>query len=410
MRKFFIIFMWLVVLLAIGWTIYKSQSGSNQAGQPPVSSGQTGAAYADVPWKHLQHVPQFDLKNQENETFDSATLAGQPYAVSFFFATCPSICRDLNAQVKRLNDRLKNETINFVSITVDPRTDTPAILKRYAQDYDADPARWSFLTGQMYEIEKIGEHVFRVVIDKATHTDNILLVDKWGRYRDRFKWDDPYDMARFVKVAKDLAAETKPPLDKTISTRNVLAGIKPNDYGTVPWLYEFHLTNAKGEPFFSRDLTGKVWLANFFFTSCPGICKQQNQYLLGLQQRLVDHPCQIVSISTDPKTDTPGVLDRFATELGANRSSWQFCTGPDKLTKRIGTEFFTAQSSGEHHSSLLFVVDKWGNVRGEFDWQDPAAEGKMLKLIDQLNAEMIPPASFTKIRANMDSAKSESGE
>jgi cytochrome oxidase Cu insertion factor (SCO1/SenC/PrrC family) len=389
-NKILPITLWIMAICFLIIVVYFRQiafeplpSTTGNSGDPP------GAVLIDVPWKHLPDVDRFQLKDQTGNPFDSADLVGKPYLVSFFFATCPSICRDLNSQVKRLNDQLEKEDVTFISITVDPENDTPEVLGRYAQDYDADPQRWVFLTDQMYKIKQLGEQVFRVVVDKDTHTDNILLVDRWGRYRDRFKWDDPYDMKRLLQVVKDVAAEQDPPLEKSVHTRNVLAGREPINFNQVPWIREFHLTERSGETFFSRDLTGHVWIANFFFTSCPEICKKQTAYLRNMRERLGDRAPLIVSISTDPTNDSLEVLRKFADQQEAD-DRWLFCTGPQTLINRIGSEFFHAQAAADHHSSLLYIVDRWGQVRGNFDWQDPAAEPKMLQLIEQLESETRP--------------------
>ena len=141
-------------------------------------------------------------------------------------------------------------------------------------------------------------------------------------------------------------------------------------------------------------MTGQVWIANFFFTTCPGICQKQNEYLSGLQDRLQEHPATIVSISTDPSTDTPAVLSSYAKKFAADDEKWLFCTGEDRLIRRISSEFSKAHAAADHHSSKLFVVDRWGNVRGSFDWQQADQEVAMLGLIDQLNAETQPPATW----------------
>ena len=213
MRKVLPIILWLAVVVVGGAMLYRNYFGSPQ--QQIQTMGPT-ATIVPVKWEHLPSIDRFKLTDQNGEEFDSAKLAGKPYAVSFFFATCPSICRDLNAQVQRLNQQLKKTDITFVSVSVDPDNDTPEVLNRYAKDYGATADRWSFVTGQMYQLKELGEQQFRVVIDRDYHNDNILLVDKWGRYRDRFKWDDPYDMKRFLKVFKEVDAETEVPLGKTI--------------------------------------------------------------------------------------------------------------------------------------------------------------------------------------------------
>ena len=397
MSKVLPIMLWIMVFIFGGITFFflnKKDGGvSDLPPNNPLSiEAKKGAAYGQLPWKHCQNIPPFTLTNQNNEKFDSAELAGRPYVVSFFFAECPGICRDLNTQIKTLRERVGDPEMAFVTISVDPKNDTPEVLNRYAADFDADPKDWVFLTGQLSDIRAVGEQSFRVIVDRDIHTEDILLVDRWGRYRDRFKWNDAYDTKRFLSVAKDVLAETKPPLEETFLSRNMMASAIPSDLSSIKWIREFHLTDQDNQPFFSRDLTGQVWIGNFFFTTCPGICPEQTRYLAALQKRLGDdHPAHIVSISSDPNTDTPAVLSQYANEIGADTDSWTFCTS-DKpiLIKRIGGEFFKAHSDGGHHSSRLFVVDRFGNVRGDFDWQDPADEVKMLELIDQLNEELVP--------------------
>lgn len=350
-----------------------------------------GRVFENVPWKHLPDVPRFQLTDQTGADFGSEQLDGRVYAVCFFFATCPSICRDLNRQVQRLNEQLSGVEISFLSITVDPDNDTPDVLHRYAADFAAQPPRWFFLTGPMHRIKELGEHVFRVeVIDKENHTDNILLVDKWGRWRDRFVWDDAWDMKRFVRVAREAAQETAVPWDRSFDTRNVLAGKPPMDWKSVPWIREFFLTRSDESSFYSRDLTGDVWIANFFFTNCTGICVPQGEYLSALSERLPDHRVKFVSLTTDPQTDTPQRLAEYARRRRADPVRWYFCTGDPLLIRRIGEEFFRAPISGDHHSSRLFVVDRWGRVRGDFDWQDGMEEARMMRLINDLLAETEP--------------------
>ncbi len=349
-----------------------------------------GRAFAEIPWKYLPDIGRFKLIDQNGNKFDSADLTGQAYVVSFFFASCPTFCLDLNKELERVNSALKKTDIRFLTLTVDPENDTPERLRTYADQFDAEPERWAFLTGQKYQLVEVGEHMFDVPVDPDTHTDNIMLVDKWGRYRDRFKWDQPNDMRRFIDVAKEVAAETEPPLNEMVRTRNVMAGVKPSDRNEAPWIRDFHLTERSGKPFFSRDLVGDVWIGNFFFTTCPGICKKQTEYLRDLQKRLGDQAPTVVSITTDPQTDTPEQLRKFADKLNADNDKWLFCTGKLSLIERIGAEFFGAQASGGHHSSLLYVVDRWGVMRGQFDWEKAEEEIEMLRLIEQLKLETRP--------------------
>ncbi len=396
------VILWIAVLIsaaAVYWNSYPPtepitvvfDTGSDANELTPV-----GAVFRQVPWKHLPTIPRFELTDQTGQTFDSAELAGKAYVVNFFFSSCPTICREFNAKVAEMNEKLKTSDIRFVSLTVDPTNDTPAVLERYAQDFGAKRDRWVFLTGDGYKIRQLGEIGFRENVELGTHTESLLLVDRWGRYRDRFKWDDPIDMKRFIHVAREVAAETAPPLDDIFRTRNAMAGLETKDFRTVPWIREFRLTERSGETFYSKDMTGKVWLASFFFTSCPGICKEQNAYLNGLQNRIKDKDVTLVSITTDPNYDSPSVLTKYANDLGADAKRWLFCNGNQLYTKRIGSEFFGAVAGSGHHSSMIFLVDRWGNVRGEFDWQKPNDEVALLKMIDELNRETVPPSKFER--------------
>jgi cytochrome oxidase Cu insertion factor (SCO1/SenC/PrrC family) len=397
------VLLWSLVALIAAGMIYLSSPSRENPSEPkqPLTTGansessdlivdEHGRAFAEVPWEYLRDVDRFKLKDQNGDEFDSADLNGEVYAVSFFFATCPSFCLDLNKQLDQTNSALRGTDIRFLTLTVDPKNDTTEKLRTYANQFGAEPDRWAFLNGQRHQLEQVGEHTFDVPIDPETHTDNIFLVDKWGRYRDRFKWDQPYDMKRFVEVAKELAAETEPPFGKVIKTRNVMAGTVP-DSNKIPWVRDFHLTERSGKPFFSRQLTGEVWIANFFFTMCPGVCPRQSRYVRDLQKRLGQSSPKMVSISTDSQTDTPEVLREYATNLEADDDNWLFLTGDPNFIKRIGVEFFKANADGGHHSSLLFVVDRWGEVRGEFDWEKASEETEMLALVEKLRAETRPP-------------------
>lgn len=380
--------LWGLVLVA-GLLVLRQRMGTAPRPAVLVPAG-SGAVMADVPWKHLPDVPAFSLVNQAGETVSSESLDDRVYALYFFFSTCPSICRDLNRQIENLSRQMSGDDIRFLGISVDPVVDQPEVLARYAADFGAVPPRWQMLTGPLHRIRELGEHGLRVTIDREIHTDNILLVDRWGRYRDRFTWDDPTETKRFVETARRLIAEKSVPLEATVRTRNALAGVRPGNWKTAPWIREFELVDQSGEGFFSRDLTGQVWVGSFFFTRCPTVCREQNRYLAGLMQRTSDLRFPLVSITTDPSHDRPGVLQQYAGELGADVSRWKFLTGDPLLTRRTAAEFFRAEAGAEHHSSLLFVVDRWHRVRGRFDWQKPEDEAAMLELIRGLQSEETP--------------------
>jgi len=369
-----------------GYTILKNVvGGGDQNTTAPVD----GRAFATTSWNYFPQVKPFELTDQSGQKFSSTELAGKPYAISFFFSNCNTICEQLNRKIQSLADEFDDEEMMFVSITCDPKNDTPEVLARYAENFEADPKQWRFLTEQMYKIQAVGRD-FDVTLDLNSHTDDIMLVDKWGRFRDRFTWDDPIELARFEKVAKELLKESEPPIGEEIRTRNVLAGV-PHDKRKKKWLDEFFLVDHEGHDFYSRDLTGEVWIGSLFFSNCTVTCRQQNEYLSALWDRTSDRSIKFVSISTDPLVDTPAVLREYRRSLGIETESWKFLTGNGNYIRRVSEEYFTeALTNGRHHSNKLFVVDKWGGVRGSFDWQEQGAEARMLELVDRLLVEASP--------------------
>ncbi len=352
-----------------------------------------GRVIVETPWKRLPQVKPFVLTERSGQEFDSRSLAGRPYVLSFFFTTCPTICRDLNRQIGVLANRFKESDVTFIGLSVDARTDTPEVLRAYASDFDADPERWLMMTTQQqFKITEIATQQLNTLVDEGHHTGDIFLIDRWGRFRDRFSWDNPEEMKRFGQVLQEVLAETEPPLDKVIATRNVHAGI-PHQLLPVTWLRDFQLTDQQGELFFSRDLTGQAWVGSFFFTRCGTVCPQQNAWLAKLQPDIEGRGARLVSISTDPEFDRPDVLRPYARNLQASKD-WKFLTGDEAYIQRIGSEFLGLPVHGEHHSSLLAIVDRWGNVRARINWQDPDADQLVLQWLDCLNQEGVPVVDF----------------
>lgn len=127
---------------------------------------------------NLGHVPSFSLLDQNGQVVTDQTLRGSIAVVSFVYTRCPSVCPMLTAKFKALQTKLgKLPHTRFVSISVDPEHDTPAVLKAYAQRFDADPD-WLFLTGPLATIEKTVVEGFKLHIgEPAPNAQNPSLVD-----------------------------------------------------------------------------------------------------------------------------------------------------------------------------------------------------------------------------------------
>ena len=157
-----------------------------------------------------------------------------------------------------------------------------------------------------------------------------------------------------------------------------------------PPIKEFQLTDENGKEFDSKQLKGHVWIGSFFYASCPGPCWQLNQALNAVQDEFKTTDLKLVSITCDPKNDSPEALARYADRFQADANRWMFLTGDLDYIKRIGRDiFFQDVKEGQHRNSAL-VIDRGGKIRGSFDLLDPSEIGKMKSLLKELIDEKPP--------------------
>lgn len=152
-------------------------------------------------------LTDFVLTDSEGEKFDSAVLRGKVWVGSFFFTNCPAMCWRLNQALSGLQETDTASAARFVSITCDPDNDTPQALKAYAARFKADPARWTFLTGDLKLIRRIGNDFFQVAVDKGTHSDRAFVVDRKGQVRGRFRLTEPDQVEMLRKLLAVVEAE-----------------------------------------------------------------------------------------------------------------------------------------------------------------------------------------------------------
>jgi protein SCO1/2 len=156
--------------------------------------------------------------------------------------------------------------------------------------------------------------------------------------------------------------------------------------GQVP---EFVFTDENNKSFGSRDLKGKVYIANFIFTSCQTVCPLLLNKVQKVQHRLrgVMDRAAIVSFTVDPVTDTPEVLLAKSMELKAKPSVWRFLTGSMEETKQLLVDGFKVpvgekQLAGNimdvAHSNKFVLVDQLGRIRGYYSSDDEGINHLMI--------------------------------
>lgn len=173
--------------------------------------------------------------------------------------------------------------------------------------------------------------------------------------------------------------------------------------GPLPVLGEisdFELLERSGQMVRLQDLAGQVWVADFFFTSCAGICPMMSNQMSRLQEELAGVAgVRLVSISVDPERDTPERLRRYAERYGADPQQWWFLTGEKaaiyKLSResfRLGVEETKPEDRGPDteevlHSSKFVLLDRAGRIRGYYDGDIPDTVPRLARDVRRLLAE-----------------------
>ena len=129
----------------------------------PLLQSSSGLSPAQLPV--YGSVPDFALIDQRGHPVRRGDFDGKVWIASFIFTNCPDECPLMTSEMARLQSNLAHMAdLRFVSISVDPDRDTPAVLSQYAERFNADPGRWFFLTGDKRAIYFLAREGFRLGI------------------------------------------------------------------------------------------------------------------------------------------------------------------------------------------------------------------------------------------------------
>ncbi|MCE7066703.1 SCO family protein [Dyadobacter sp. CY326] len=157
-------------------------------------------------------------------------------------------------------------------------------------------------------------------------------------------------------------------------------------YNAIP---AFSFVNQEGDTVSEKIVEGKIYVADFFFTTCPTICPIMKRQMIKVYNEYKGYPdVMILSHSIDPEHDTPQVLKKFASDLGVEGNQWQFLTGQKDEIYEIGQKNYLSTAKedktadgGFIHSGAFILVDKEKHVRGMYDG---TTEEGTKKLIDDM--------------------------
>ena len=158
----------------------------------------------------LGEVPQFQLTTQTDQPFDSKTLDGHIWVADFVYTTCEGPCPMMSHQMRGIqNSTATTPDVKLVSFTVDPAHDTPPVLDKYSKHFQADPARWYFLTGEMERLNDLGVKAFKMnnVDGNLSHSTRFALVDGKRRIRGYYLSSDDDFPKRLLHDIRQLQSE-----------------------------------------------------------------------------------------------------------------------------------------------------------------------------------------------------------
>ncbi|WDF53510.1 SCO family protein [Mucilaginibacter sp. KACC 22063] len=154
-----------------------------------------------------QTIPKFAFIDQYGDSVTNKSLDGNIYVADFFFASCPNICPVMHRNMIKVYNTFKDlGDFKIVSYTIDPKHDSVAVLKQYAQKLGVNDKRWLFLQGKKEETYKLAKG-YMVEARESVHDGYFILVDKQKRIRGSYLGTDEKEVDKMIADIKVLQAE-----------------------------------------------------------------------------------------------------------------------------------------------------------------------------------------------------------
>lgn len=172
----------------------------------------------------------------------------------------------------------------------------------------------------------------------------------------------------------------------------------------LSYVQPFSFANQEGRFITDKDVAGKVYIAEYFFTTCRGICPKMNSNVKKIFQEYADQPdFRILSYTVDPETDSVGRMKRYADSLGADPAKWWFLTGRKDSLYNLARGSYLLDDPKNNatnidqqfiHTQFVALVDKGGRVRKIYDSLKKDEMDEMKKDIGALLKETTPAPHF----------------
>ena len=157
---------------------------------------------------------------------------------------------------------------------------------------------------------------------------------------------------------------------------------------------DFSLTNQNGEQITQKDYEGKIYVADFFFTTCQTICPVMTDHMVKIQKELQqDNDVLLLSHTVTPEIDSVPQLKKYALEKGVDDQKWNLVTGSKKEIYNLARKSYLAAKDLPYseydliHTENFVLVDKKRRIRGFYDGTNPDEIARLLEDIEVLKAE-----------------------
>ncbi|MEM9833206.1 MAG: SCO family protein [Bacteroidota bacterium] len=159
----------------------------------------------------------------------------------------------------------------------------------------------------------------------------------------------------------------------------------------------FKLVNQEGNTITEKTFEGKIYVADFFFTTCPGICPKMTANMSVLQEAFLDdEEVMLLSHSVTPETDSVAILKSYAEKKGVNSNKWHLVTGDRQLIYQLGRrDYFVEEDLGLAkgldeflHTENFVLIDKNRHIRGIYNGLNTASINQLIADIKTLKKEL----------------------
>ena len=177
----------------------------------------------------------------------------------------------------------------------------------------------------------------------------------------------------------------------------VIPGFNKKGVAPISYVRPFTFMDEEGQPFTEKNVAGKVFVAEYFFTTCKGICPKMNNNMKMVYEAFKDNPdFLIVSHTCDPETDSVTQMKKYADSLGVNTKKWVFLTGRKDSLYNMARISYTIDDPANNlksieddflHTQFWALVDKNGNVKKVYDGLKESEVKELIKDANKLLKE-----------------------